>query len=112
MSNPQHNFRVLTPVGWFTCDTQERLEEEISHCTEEPRAEFYQPGIGWVRYTPEPKPKPLSQQLRSLALEMERLAGEVRNLNDSQAGNHSIAVLFHAASIAKQLANWIKEKHE
>jgi hypothetical protein len=50
----QHNYRVLTPVGWFTCDTQERLEEEIKHCTEDVLAEFYQPGIGWVKYTPQP----------------------------------------------------------
>ena len=50
----EHNYRVLTPIGWFTCDTQERLEEEIKRCTDEPRAEFYQPGIGWVKYNPQP----------------------------------------------------------
>lgn len=49
-----HNYRVLTPVGWFTCGTQERLEQEIKHCTEDVRAEFYQPGIGWVKYNPQP----------------------------------------------------------
>jgi hypothetical protein len=50
----EHNYRVLTPVGWFTCDTQERLEKEITLLSCVPFAEFYQPGIGWVKYTPQP----------------------------------------------------------
>lgn len=49
----EHNYRILTPIGWFACDAQD-LEEEIKHCTEEVRVEVYQPGIGWVRYNPQP----------------------------------------------------------
>jgi hypothetical protein len=111
MSDPQHNFRMRHSGGWSYFSTQEAIEKEIGLRTDTPLAEFYQPGIGWVRYTPEPKPKPLSQQLRSLALEMERLAGEVRNL-DVEVAKLKAVEMFGAAKITKGWADWIKEKYE
>jgi len=107
MSEIQHNFGMQCRGEFFYFATQDELDRAIENQQKDAVPVFYQPGIGWVRYTPEPKPKPLSQQLRALALEMERLAGEVRNLNEYRADE-----LYGAANIAKQWANWIKEKHE
>jgi hypothetical protein len=111
MSDPQHNFRVRHSGGFAYFPTIEVFEKEIELRTDTTLAEFYQPGIGWVRYTPEPKPKPLSQQLRALALEMERLAGEVRNL-DVEVAKLKAVEMFGAAKITKGWADWIKENHE
>jgi hypothetical protein len=111
MSEQQQNFRLdhRGTISYFA--TQAELDKAIEIKQGGWHAEFYQPGIGWVRYTPEPKPKPLSQQLRALALEMERLAGEVRNLDD-EAAKYKATEMFGAARIARQWASWIKEKHE
>jgi hypothetical protein len=106
-----YNYRIRHSGGFAYFPTIEVFEKEIGLRTDTPLAEFYQPGIGWLRYTPEPKPKPLSQQLRALALEMERLAGEVRNLDDEDA-KYKATEMFGAARIARLWSNWIKEKHE
>jgi hypothetical protein len=111
MSDSQHNYRIRHSGGFAYFPTIEVFEKEIGLRTDTPLAEFYQPGIGWVRYTPEPKPKPLSQQLRALALEMERLAGEVRNLNDQKTEQAAVAMFSNAYGL-RLLADLIKENHE
>ena len=51
-----HNYRIRHSGGFAYFPTIEVFEKEIGLRTDTPLAEFYQPGIGWVRYTPEPKP--------------------------------------------------------
>ena len=96
----QHNYRILTPMGWFTCDTQERLEEEIKQCTEEVRAEFYQPGIGWVKYNPQPV---------DYAAIIRRLV-EAGNKLNSELKFHATTRGF-TESVYDELASWLEVRN-
>lgn len=50
----EHNYRIRNSGGWAYYPTLEAFENELKMLTLTPLAEFYQPGIGWVRYNPQP----------------------------------------------------------
>jgi hypothetical protein len=50
----EYNYRIRNMRGWVYYPTLESFEKEIELLSCVPLAEFYQPGIGWVRYSPQP----------------------------------------------------------
>jgi hypothetical protein len=74
MSDPQQNFRLdhRGTIAYFA--TQAELEKAIEIKQGGWHAEFYQPGIGWVRYTPESKPVDYEAIIKRLVAAGEAMA--------------------------------------
>lgn len=96
----QHNYRIRNSGGWAYYPTLEAFEGELKMLTIEPLAEFYQPGIGWVRYNPQPV---------DYAAIIRRLV-EAGNKLNSELKFHATTRGF-TESVYDELASWLEVRN-
>ena len=108
MSDPQQNFRLdhRGTISYFA--TQAELEKAIEIKQGGWHAEFYQPGIGWVRYTPEPKPVHYEAIIKRLVAAGDDLAAILHCQGNEFEEEFTWAKTRDLAEVKKAL----KENHE